>query len=164
MTTKPDDALAILKLYELRSEPLMREARRWFFSEFNPKSGLEILMLMQSGEKESAFYRMVSSHWEVAAAMVNHGGIDEAMFLAANSEHLVVFAKLQPFVNEIRETIGEPDYLANLERLVMKAPNVEKKLETRRRLLERWGGRQEADGRSRRQEAGGATESASAAL
>ncbi len=81
---------------------------------------------------------MVSSHWEVAAALVNNGGIDEKMFLEANSEHLVVFAKLQPFVAEIRETIGEPDYLANLEQLVMRAPNVEKKLENRRRLIERW--------------------------
>jgi hypothetical protein len=138
MTTKPDDALAILKLYELRSEPLMREARRWFFSEFNPKSGLEILALLQTGEKESAFYRMVSSHWEVAAALVNNGGIDEAMFLAANSEHLVVFAKLQPFLKEIRETIDEPDYLANLEQLLGRVDNIDKKLENRRRLLDRW--------------------------
>jgi len=138
METKPNDALAILKLYEIRSEALMRQARRWFFSDFNPKSGLEILGLMQSGEQPSAFYRMVSSHWEVAAALVNNGGIDEKMFLEANSEHLVVFAKLQPFIAEIRETIGEPDYLSQLERLVMKADNVEKKLENRRRLIERW--------------------------
>ena len=60
MTTRPDDALAILKLYELRSDPLMRQARAWFFTEFKPRSGLEILALMQSGEKESAFYRMVT--------------------------------------------------------------------------------------------------------
>ena len=138
METKPNDALAILKLYEIRSETLMRQARAWFFSEFHPKSGLEILALLQSGEKASAFYRMVSSHWEVAAALVNNGGIDEKMFLEANSEHLVVFAKLQPFIAEIRETIGEPDYLAQLERLVMKAENVDKKLENRRRLIERW--------------------------
>jgi hypothetical protein len=138
MDTKPNDALAILKLYELRSEALMRQARAWFFTQFNPQSGLEILGLMQSGEKESAFYRMVSSHWEVAAALVNNGGIDEKMFLQANSEHLVVFAKLQPFIAEIRETIGEPDYLAQLEQLVMKAENVEHKLENRRRLIDRW--------------------------
>jgi hypothetical protein len=137
-SSKPEDALVILKLYEIRSEPLMRQARAWFFSEFSPKSGLDILALMQSGEKESAFYRMVSSHWEVAAALVNNGGIDEKMFLEANSEHLVVFAKLQPFIAEIRDTIGEPDYLANLEQLVMKADNVEKKLENRRRLITRW--------------------------
>lgn len=141
MNTKPDDALAILKLYEIRSEPLMRQARAWFMSEFKPQSGLEILGLLQSGEKESAFYRMVSSHWEVASALVNNGGIDEKMFLEANTEHLVVFAKLQPFIGEIRETIGEADYLAQLERLVMKADNVEHKLENRKRLLERWTGK-----------------------
>lgn len=138
MNSKPDDALAILKLYEIRSEPLMRQARAWFFTEFRPKNGLEILALMQSGERESAFYRMVASHWEVAAALVNHGGIDERLFLESNSEHLVVFAKLQPFINEIRETIGEPDYLANLEQLVSRVRNIEKKLENRRRLLQRW--------------------------
>lgn len=141
MTTKPDDALAILKLYELRSEPLMRQARAWFFSEFAPKSGLEILALLQSGEKESAFYRMVSSHWDIAAALVNNDGIDEAMFLAANTEHLVVFAKLQPFLKEIRETIGEPDYLANLEQLIGRVSNIDHKLENRRRLLDRWANR-----------------------
>ena len=138
MDTKPQDALAILKLYELRSEALMRTARAWFFTEFNPQSGREIVGLLQSGEKQSAYYRMVASHWEVAAALVNTGGIDAQMFLAANTEHLVVFAKLQPFVAEIRETIGEPDYLANLEQLVMSAANVEKKLENRRRLIGRW--------------------------
>ena len=138
MDTKTQDALVILKLYEIRSEPLMRTARAWFFTEFNPRSGKGVVALLQSGEKQSAYYRMVSSHWEVSAALVNNGGIDQNMFLAANSEHLVVFAKLQPFISEIRETIGEPDYLANLEQLVMRAPHVEKKLENRRRLLERW--------------------------
>lgn len=144
MDTRATDALVILKLYEIRSEALMRTARRWFFSEFNPRSGREIVALMVSGEKQSAYYRMVSSHWEVAAALVHNQGVDEKMFLDANSEHLVVFAKLQPFLTEIRETIGEPDYLAHLEQLVLKVPNVEKKLENRRRLVEQWSARSEA--------------------
>ena len=138
MDTKTQDSLVILKLYEIRSEPLMRTARSWFFTEFNPQSGKGIVALLQSGEKQSAYYRMVSSHWEVAAALVNNRGIDEKLFLEANSEHLVVFAKLQPFISEIRDTIGEPDYLANLEQLVMRTANVEKKLENRRRLLDCW--------------------------
>ena len=138
MDGKGQDALAIIKLYEIRSEPLMREARAWFMSEFAPASGKDIVGLLLSGQKESAFYRMVASHWEVAASLVNNGGIDEQLFLDANTEHVVVFAKLQPFVTEIRETIGEPDYLAHLEKLVMKIPNIERKLENRRRLLERW--------------------------
>lgn len=138
MDTKAQDALVIVKLYELRSEALMREARAWFFSEFAPRSGKDIVALLLRGERQSAFYRMVSSHWEVAASLVNNGGIDEELFLGANTEHVVVFAKLQPFVAEIRDTIGEPDYLANLEKLVMKIPNVQRKLENRRRMLERW--------------------------
>lgn len=132
------DVMAILKLYEMRGEALMREARRWFFTEFAPESGKEIVRLMLSGERESAFYRMVVSHWDVAASFVNNGGIDEKLFLDGNTEHIVVFAKLQPFIAEIRETIGEADYLLNLERLVMKVPDIEKKLENRRRLLARW--------------------------
>jgi hypothetical protein len=136
--TKCQDSLVILKLYEMRGEALMREARRWFFSEFAPGSGRDVVALMLSGEKQSAFYRMVASHWEAAASLVNNGGVDEQLFLGANTEHLVVFAKLQPFIAEIRETIGEPDYLLNLEQLVMRVPDFEKKLENRRRLLERW--------------------------
>jgi hypothetical protein len=138
MDTKPTDVLAILKLYEIRGEAEMRKARSWFFTEFAPQSGKDVVRLMLSGERESAYYRMVASHWEVAASFVNNGGIDEKLFQEGNTEHVVVFAKLQPFINEIRETIGEPDYLSNLERLVMRIPDIERKLENRRRLLERW--------------------------
>lgn len=138
METKPLDVLAILKLYELRGEARMREARAWFFSEFAPRSGKDIVRLLVSGERQSAFYRMVASHWEVAASFVNNGGIDERLFLEGNTEHVVVYAKLQPFLAEVRETIGEPDYMIHLERLVLRMPDVERKLEGRRRLLERW--------------------------
>jgi len=133
-----NSALVIIELYKIRTEPLMRDARAWFMSEFAPRSGKEIVQLLLSGAKQSAQYRMVSSYWETAASLVNNGGLDEQMFLDANTEHLVVFAKLEPFITEIRETIGEPDYLSHLERLVLKVPNLKKKLENRRSLLERW--------------------------
>jgi hypothetical protein len=138
METKPTDVLAILELYKIRTEPLMREARAWFVTEFAPQNGREIVQLLLSGQKESALYRMVSSYWETAASFVNNGGIDEKLFLEANSEHVVIFAKVQPYIAEVRELIGEPDYLMHLERLVMNVPNIEVKLENRRKLLERW--------------------------
>jgi hypothetical protein len=138
METRATDTLAILELYKIRTEPLMREARAWFASEFAPQTGKDIVELMRSGQKESAYYRMVASYWETASSLVNNGGIDEKMFLDANTEHLVVFAKLQHCIPEVREIIGEPDYLAHLEKLVLKVPNIEKKLENRRRLLSRW--------------------------
>ena len=133
-----NSALVIVELYKIRTEGLMREARAWFVSEFAPQSGREIVNLLLSGEKQSAYYRMVTSYWESAASLVNNGGVDEKMFLEANTEYLAVFAKLQPFISEVRETIGEPDYLSHLERLVIKVPNIRKKLDNRRALLEHW--------------------------
>ena len=133
-----NSALVIVELYKIRTETLMREARAWFVSEFAPQSGREIVKLLLSGEKQSAYYRMVTSYWDSAASLVNNGGVDEKMFLEANTEHLAVFAKLQPFISEVRETIGEPDYLSHLERLVIKVPNIRKKLDNRKALLERW--------------------------
>jgi hypothetical protein len=133
-----NSALVIIELYKIRTETLMREARAWFMSEFAPQSGKEIVRLLLSGQKQSAYYRMVASYWESAASLVNNGGIDEKMFLDANTEHVAVFARLQPFIHEVREAIGEPDYLSHLEQLVMKVPNIRKKLDNRRTLLERW--------------------------
>ena len=138
MESKAQDALVIIELYKLRCEPLMRTARAWFVSEFAPQSGRDIVELMLSGQEHSAYYRMVASYWETTASLVNNGGVNETLFLDANTEHVIVFAKLQPFIDEVRRTIGEPDYLAHLERLVSKIPNLEKKLENRRSLLRAW--------------------------
>lgn len=138
MSDKQHDTLAILKLYELRCDEKMREARHWFMTEFRPQSGMDIVKLLVSGEKESAYFRMITSYWDMAASLVNNGGIDRQLFLDANTEHVVVFAKLQPFLAELRQIINEEDYDINLEKLVLSIPNIEEKLEKRRQLLERW--------------------------
>ena len=104
MDSKVQDALVIIELYKLRCEPLMRTARAWFVSEFAPQSGRDIVKLMLSGQEHSAYYRMVASYWESTASLVNNGGVDETLFLDANTEHVIVFAKLQPFIEEIRRT------------------------------------------------------------
>lgn len=138
MDNKQQDVLATLELYKVRRDEAMREARKWFVTQFNPQSAMEIVQLLLSGERESANYRMVTSYWDMAASFVNNGGIDEKLFLEANSEHVIVFARVQPFVDEIREIIKEPDYLRHLETLVMKVPHAKEKLESRRMLLEKW--------------------------
>ncbi|MCA1849565.1 MAG: hypothetical protein LC672_00585 [Acidobacteria bacterium] len=120
MGTKYEDANLILKLYELRREEVMRKARDWFIW-FMPESTKEISDAAM-GEK-SAYYRMVTSYWDMAASFVNHGAIDEQMFSDANAEHMVVFSKIEPFLEEIRTTSGNPEYLANLEKLVMRRPD-----------------------------------------
>ena len=135
---KQNDVMAILKLYELRREPEMRAARQWYFSQFAPKSAMDIIALYRGGERASANFRMVTSYWDMASSFVLNGGIDEKMFFDSGTEHIFVYSKIQPFLAEIRQMFHEPDFLINLETLAMKAPNVEAKLESRKRLGALW--------------------------
>lgn len=135
---KQQDVLAILKLYELRRDERMRAARSWFFTEFAPKSAMDIIALYRGGADASANFRMVVSYWDTAASLVLNGGIDEKMFLEANTEHIFVYAKIQPYLAEIRQVFNEPDYFLSLETLVMKVPDIQTKLENRRRLIGLW--------------------------
>lgn len=138
MSDKQQDTLAILKLYELRRDEKMREARKWYMTEFRPQSALDIVKLLISGADESANFRMITSYWDMAASLVNNGGIDSKLFLDANTEHIAVYSKLQPFLAEVRQIINEDDYYINLEKLVTSIPNIDERLEKRRQLFERW--------------------------
>jgi len=138
MSDKQQDVLAILKLYELRRDEKMRAARKWFITEFRPQSAMDILQLLVSGADGSANFRMITSYWDMAASLVINGGIDQKMFLDANTEHVAIYCKLQPFLPELRQIINENDYIINLEKLVMSIPNIDERLEKRRQLFERW--------------------------
>ena len=130
--------MAILKLYELRRDPEMRAARQWFFNDFAPESAMDIALLFRGGERASANFRMVTSYWDTAASLVLNGGIDEKLFLDANTEHVVVYTKIEPFLAALRELFHEPDFLLNLETLVLRVPDIHAKMETRRRLIALW--------------------------
>lgn len=125
MSTKQEDANLILKLYELRREEVMRKARDWFIF-FNPGSVQDIMDTMMSDK--SGYYRMVTSYWEMAASLVNHGAIDEQMFIDANGEHMVVFAKIEPFLAEMRAKFDSPQAYQHLEKLVMRTPDAKERL------------------------------------
>ena len=134
--SKTESAELILKLYETRREPVMRAARNWVIG-FFPESAEEIIKAMIDAET-SAKYRMVTTYWDMAAGFVNHGAIDEEMFNDANGEHIVVFSKIQPFLNELRQTLDNPNMLANLEKLIMRMPDAEAMLTKRREMMKRW--------------------------
>lgn len=132
---KSESADLILKLYDLRREEKMREARNWMMT-FFPETAADVMKTMVNPES-SAYYRMVASYWDMAASFVNHGAIDEEMFADAHGEHIIVFSKIEPFLEEIRAIMGSPKYLANLEKLIMKAPGAKEMLAGRREMMKR---------------------------
>ena len=126
MPTPTESGDLILKLYDLRREPVLREARAWFSSEFNPSTQEEISQTVM-GEK-SAWFRMVVGYWDMASSLVVFEAIDQKMFNAANGELLSVFAKVEPFLNEMREHWNAPDFLRHLEEVGRQFPNADARL------------------------------------
>src|SRR5262245_48205741 len=114
-----DEAALILQLYDLRREATMRAARDWYARDFHPESMADIEKTL-FGEY-SGRLRMVTSYWDMAAALVNHGAIGTQLFNDTNGEQYVVFGKLEPFLKDIRSSYG-PTFLMNLEKLIDATP------------------------------------------
>ncbi len=134
MSDKTESANLILKLYDLRREEVMRKARTWYFAEFHPESSQDVANAAMN-EQTSAYYRMVTSYWDMACSLVTNGAIDEKMFNDANGEHMGVFAKLEPFVAELRQTYNNPTALQHLETVVMGIPEAREKMARFREMI-----------------------------
>jgi hypothetical protein len=127
MTSTPyESATLLIRLYELRRDPMMREARNWFTRSFHPSS-IEEVMQTVSGPN-SAHFRMVTSYWDMAASFVANGAIDEQMFTDANGEHVIVFSRMEPYLEEYRAKMGNSKYLGSLETIVMRMPDAKARL------------------------------------
>lgn len=129
----------LLHLYELRTEGRLRRAREWFFGEFAPRDAADVLRTWLDPGPDSASYRMVTTYWEMAAALVSVGAISAELFHAANTEHVAVFAKLRAYLGALRETTGYPDYLASLEAVVCAMPDASRRIGLAERYLARQG-------------------------
>lgn len=124
-----EDAKLILELYELRREETMRKARAFVFSpDFMPTSAKDLMDLVMTDPQKSAYFRQASSYWDMAAALVNHGTIDAALFYDTNGEYLAVWAKIGELVPDLRAIFG-PQYLKNLEQLIANQPDGARRIE-----------------------------------
>jgi hypothetical protein len=137
MSDASQAASVLLKLYELRTEPTLRQARAWFAFEFHPATAADVLRTWLGPGHVSAPYRMVTSYWDMAASLVLQGAIPADMFNEANTEHFAVFAKLRQFLEEIRASTNYPDYLARLEQVVGMHPHPEERVAIFGRYLDR---------------------------
>lgn len=99
MSSPYESANLILKLYDLRREKVMRKAREWYMKEFHPQSAEDVVNVLRG--ENSAYFRMVTSYWEMAASFINNGAIDWKMFMDANpGEPVNVFVKLYPYLED----------------------------------------------------------------
>jgi len=133
MPTPFESATLNLRLFELRREPVLREARSWYFAEFNPETFAEFTAIV-SGERNASF-RMVLGYWDMAASLVTTGAIDAEAFRAAHGEIVSTFAKVQPFLAELRSTSGEPEFCRHIEEVVLGMPDAVATMARRRAAI-----------------------------
>lgn len=133
--SKAKSADLILKLYDLRREQKMREARNWIIG-FFPENAQDIIQTMVNNDT-SAYYRMVTTYWDMAASFVNNGAINEKMFNETSGEAVIIFSKIEPFLEDIRQIMDSPNYLGNLEKLIMRMPDAKELLAKRREMMKR---------------------------
>ena len=133
MPTPFESAQLNLQLFDLRREPVLREARAWFLLDFHPQDLAEFVAAI-SGERNASI-RMVLGYWDMAASLVTTGAIDAHAFLAAHNEIYGTFSKIQPFLDELRTASGEPDFCKHIEAVLNTDPNAPATLTRRREAI-----------------------------
>jgi hypothetical protein len=108
----------MLRLYEDRREPRLREAREWFSANFHAKNEEDLMRVCPPGSKENAYMRMVLGYWEMAASIVNRGLIEENFFFENSGEQWGVWEQVKPVIGAWRAMFSSPKFLANLEEQV----------------------------------------------
>ncbi len=107
----------MLKLYDLRREPKMRQARQWFVEGCYANSLQELREKFPPTSDESTYFRMLTSYWEMCAGLVNRGLIDDELFFENNGEAWLVYDRLKHLLPEWRATFKNPTMLKQLEAL-----------------------------------------------
>jgi hypothetical protein len=123
MPKKPTavDAELILKLYDLRREAEMRKARNWWVVNFWPESADDIMKVgMAMGTQENNWLRQVSGYWNLAAGLVEQGTLNRELFLepSFSGEMFLIYAKIRPFLKDLRERMKNPRMYSNVEKLI----------------------------------------------
>ncbi len=110
-----EDANLILRLFEERREPRLRQAREWFVKSFRYKTVKEFFDACPLGSEENTSVRMVASYWEMVASFITGGVLHEELFFQSGRELVLCYLRLRPILAELRETNKDPFLYTNLE-------------------------------------------------
>jgi hypothetical protein len=110
----------LLKLYDMRRDPKLREAREWFARNFHPQTIEDVMKICPPGSEGNAFMRQVLSYWEMVASIANRGVIDEDLFFETTSEQWAAFEQVKTVLAAWRQMFSMPKFLANLEQNCIK--------------------------------------------
>lgn len=111
-TDAPDhhDAELVLRLYELRRDPVMRESRDAINGQFLPRSFDEVAAVARPDHPLNRAYRQVSTYWEMAYGLIKHGTLNADLAMESNGEGMLLLAKVWPWREQIRAALNPRAY------------------------------------------------------
>jgi hypothetical protein len=110
-----DDANLILRLYEMRREEKMREARAWFVKNFYCSNHEEYAKVAPPGTQENALARQVITYWEMVSSLITSGVLNEHLFFQSGQELLLVWTRIGAMLPELRTAFKNPGLWKNIE-------------------------------------------------
>lgn len=105
-----------LKLFELRRDARLRQARDWYFQNYFADSLDEAMAIAPMGTEAGTSFMMVVSYWDQTCAYLNHGLLHEDLFFETNGEFFGVWERVKPTIQEGRKRFSNPLFLAHLEK------------------------------------------------
>ncbi len=126
----------VLKLYELRREPVMRQARGYIGGPFLPASADDMIAIVTSGKPEGAYILQVYGYWDMVAAFALHGALDLALLYDVCQEMYFQYAKIQPHLAAFRDKMNLPEWMRSIERVVEGSPEGRARLQSMRQGLQ----------------------------
>jgi hypothetical protein len=109
------DAELALKLYELRRESVMRESRTSLLAGFLPLSWEDVLAITRPEHPLNAAFRQCSTYWEMTYSMARHGVMHGEFLMESSGEGLLLFTRIEPWLEQYRQQTGNPLAFRNAE-------------------------------------------------
>jgi hypothetical protein len=100
------DAELVLRVYELRREPVLRQSRQELLSNFWPRTFEEVLLVTKPTHPLNMPFRQVGSYWEMVYGMVRHGIVHPEYFMESNGEGLFLYVRVAPFLAQYRAEVS----------------------------------------------------------
>lgn len=110
-----EDVNLVLRLYELRREEKLRQARAWFLANWWADSVDELMTKYPMTSDENRMARMVVTHWEMVASFIVSGVLNQELFFQSGREMLFVWTRVKHLAPEMRAKFKDPTMYRNLE-------------------------------------------------
>jgi hypothetical protein len=123
-----DDANLVLRLYELRREEKLRAAREWYRTKCVPLSVEDIKAIYNTPGEENTSFRMATTYWDMACSFVACGVLHPELFIQSGGESLMIWSRVEEFVPRIRQEMGMPWFLGNIEKTIAMTPSAQERL------------------------------------